>query len=131
MADTKTKDSDVSTAQLRAEAREDSVEHKTTDDLRRKEVLDTAVTQLPNNILDKLREDEVLRSLVIALRRCEVGSFQFMGDTRTAEAAVRAAFELRRVFNSQGLDLRVMSEKEQKEWAEAQPGPAVQTNENA
>lgn len=120
-----------STAQERAEERESGPADKTHDDLRRPDVLGSQVTQIPNNLLDLVRENEDLQALVVALRRCDVGSFQFMGDTRTPEAALRAALNLRRVLNENGVDVRKMSDKERKAFVEAQPGPDVATNENA
>lgn len=79
--------------------------------------LDPAGSQVSTNQLTAVQEDENLTALVDALRRSEVGAFQFIGDMRTLEAAVNAATNLRRVLNEQGVDVRKMTDEEREAFA--------------
>src|SRR6478752_791073 len=77
----------------------------------------------PSNLVEEAEKDDVTAALVVALRRQTVGSFHFLGDLRTLEAALRAAFGLREVLQASGLDIRVLSDAEKKKLEEARLAP--------
>lgn len=77
----------------------------------------------PVNLVEEAEKDDVTAELVRVLRRQTVGTFQFLGDLRTLEAALRAAFALRELLQADGLDIRVMTEAEKKKREEARLAP--------